>query len=494
VSHAKVLMDYLSEAGVTRENMVFSKVGDKVHVSMPVKVANKALNTEFALFRSNLKSDVVLARITKPYYLPTHVAEVVSFVDDILRFPSLDKIHHGKPDNKPSSLKAASSSPFNSCGSGCAGFTTPAVLSERYGFSTMKSAANGNSMAVPEFQYQYYDTADLNQFSKSCVVPAVTVQTTYGGNQPSFCKFGFCTEALLDIEYIKAVANAVPLTVFYSTNYSILNWINQVLSLKNPPLVHSVSYGNDEVQQTSAQYMYSCNVQFMAAGVRGLSILIASGDQGVWGRTGPGAMFNPDFPASSPYVTAVGGTDFKTKSVIGPETAWNCGGGGFSNTFRRPSWQSKAVTDYLKTASLPPSSYYNATGRGYPDVSALGGLTNLYCTAFSGSLRGVAGTSASTSVVAGIVAQLNDIRLQKGKKSLGFLNPLLYANPKCFYDVNDGSNNACDGSYFCDGSNNTCDWSYACDGACDGSFNDCAHFFKYGSNITHHGFVALNGW
>ena len=448
-SLAKVVMDYLSDAGVAREHMVFSNVGDKVLVSMPVKVANKALNTEFALFRSTQKNDEVLARITKAYHLPTHVAKVVSFVDDIMRFPSLDKIHLGKPELDSSNLRTDTPSPFNSCGSRCAGFTTPAVLSERYGFtSPMNSADSSNSMAVAEFQLQYYNTADLNKFSQSCDVPAVTVQTTYGGNMPSYCTIypSFCIEALLDIEYIKAVASAVPLTVFYSDNYSVLNWINKVLSLKNPPLVHSVSYGNDEVQQTSAQYMYSCNVQFMAAGTRGLSILIASGDQGVWGRTGVGAVFNPEFPASSPYVTAVGGTNFRTQSVIGPETAWNCGGGGFSNIFARASWQSKAITDYLKSSSLPPSSYYNASGRGYPDLSALGGLTNPYCIA-NGGLIGVSGTSAATPVVAGIVAQLNDIRLQNGKSSLGFLNPLLYANPKCFNDVNDGSNNACDGSY-----------------------------------------------
>ena len=100
----------------------------------------------------------------------------------------------------------------------------------------------------------------------------------------------------------------------------------------------------------------------------------------------------------------------------------------------------------MKVASLPSSSYYNASGRGYHDVSALGSLTNPYCIA-NGGLIGVAGTSASAPVVAGIIAQLNDIRLQKGKSSLGILNPLLYANPECFNDVNDGSNNACDGSY-----------------------------------------------
>ena len=117
-------MDYLSEAGVAREHMVFSNVGEKVLVSMPVKIANKALNTEFALFRSTLKNDVVLARIIKPYHLPTHIAEVVSFVDDIMRFPSLDKIHFGKPNLESSNLRTETTSPFNSCGSGCAGYTT----------------------------------------------------------------------------------------------------------------------------------------------------------------------------------------------------------------------------------------------------------------------------------------------------------------------------------------------------------------------------------
>ena len=67
----------------------------------------------------------------------------------------------------------------------------------------------------------------------------------------------------------------------------------------------------------------------MMNGARGLSVLFASGDQGVWGRTGhsetiPG--FHPDFPAGSPYITAVGGTQFATTSVLGDETTWADGG------------------------------------------------------------------------------------------------------------------------------------------------------------------------
>ena len=59
------------------------------------------------------------------------------------------------------------------------------------------------------------------------------------------------------------------------------------------PLVHSVSYGNDEAQQTSVAYMESVNAEFQKIGVRGVSILFASGDQGVLGREGGGAHFHP---------------------------------------------------------------------------------------------------------------------------------------------------------------------------------------------------------
>ena len=60
----------------------------------------------------------------------------------------------------------------------------------------------------------------------------------------------------------------------------------------------------------------------MKLSVRGVSILFASGDQGVCGRSGCGdGTFNPDFPSASPYVTAVGGTNFETAD-IGNETSW----------------------------------------------------------------------------------------------------------------------------------------------------------------------------
>merc|ERR1712050_429594 len=318
---------------------------------------------------------------------------------------------------------------------------TPAVLAERYKIATPSGTSeNGaNSMAVAEFQGQYYKDDDLSSFGKSCHRD-VTVATNVGKNEESAG-----IESELDIEYIKAVAPEIPLTVVYNSQYSLLNWVTQITNLQNSPLVHSVSYGNYEVQQSGAQYMYTCNTAFMKAGAKGISILFASGDQGVCGRSGCGlfthSRFHPDFPAASPYITAVGGTDF-AGSDIGDETAWKSGGGGFSDTFEQPSYQKDAVGQYLasKDANFPPQNLWNRTGRGYPDLAALGGQKNPYCIATGGRFAGVAGTSASCPVAAGIFSKLNGLRLAAGKPAMGFLNPFIYQHPDAFFDVTSGTN------------------------------------------------------
>merc|ERR1719386_209957 len=72
------------------------------------------------------------------------------------------------------------------------------------------------------------------------------------------------------------------------------------------------------------------------------------------------APFHPDFPADSPYITSVGGTDFKG-SGIGEETAWSGSGGGFSNYFGIPDFQKDAVSAYKASpdAMLPPQNLWN---------------------------------------------------------------------------------------------------------------------------------------
>merc|ERR1719171_1761697 len=358
-------------------------------------------------------------------------------VGELLQFPNLrSKSLEG--------LVGGSGQWPNACKSAaCQGLVTPAVLAQRYKLPSASGSASvsgSNSMAVSEFQGQYYQDSDLKSFGDSCHRD-VKVDKNIGKNVP-----GAGVESELDIEYIKAVAPEVPLTVIYNSDYSLLSWANQIGSLSDPPLIQSVSYGNDEGQQSSVEYMYTCNTAFMKAATRGVSILFASGDQGVCGREGCGIFrfrFKPDFPAGSPYITAVGGTDF-AGNTIGAETAWQSGGGGFSDTFGIPDYQKDAVAAYKSNpdAKLPPQAYWNNTGRGYPDVAALGGTKTPYCVATGGQFGGVAGTSASCPVVAGVFARLNGLRLAAGKPPMGFLNPFIYKNPSGFQDVTSGCNKA----------------------------------------------------
>lgn len=419
-----------------------SPTKDVLTVAISIEAAEAALSTTLNVFSHHQKKSLRIVRASKTYSLPADIAADVLMVGELLQFPQLRQVKRVAEDfSFAVTVDDPEDFPSGCASIGCNGKVTPTVLALRYNLPNSTGVpVAGNSMAVAEFQGQFYKTTDLTTFSTSCQVK-VDVDTQIGTNRNTAG-----IEAELDIEYIKSVAPAVPLTVVYDASYSLLSWANQITTLTNPPLVHSVSYGNDESQQTSVAYMESCNTAFMKAGTMGLSILFASGDQGVCGRSGCGLFkvkrFHPDFPAASPYITAVGGTDFVKRGVIGDEMAWTDGGGGFSDTFPIPAWQEVAVGAYKGNpdADLPDASLWNNTGRGYPDIAALGGQVNPYCICANGRFEGVAGTSAACPVAAGVFARLNGIRLSAGKAPLGFLNPFIYmAGPKGgFHDVQTG--------------------------------------------------------
>ena len=97
---------------------------------------------------------------------------------------------------------------------------------------------------------------------------------------------------------------------------------------------------------------------------------------------------------------------------------------------------------------LPPQTYYNSTGRAYPDISALAGYWNPYCVTYHGGKDLLKFQAPPLQpVIAGIIAQLNDQKLSNGDSPLGWLNPWLYSSASgCFNDVDDNSVNYCYGS------------------------------------------------
>lgn len=135
-------------------------------------------------------------------------------------------------------------------------------------------------------------------------------------------------------------------------------------------------------------------------------------------------------------------------------------GGGFSNIYPAPAYQQAAVANYL-TNHNPPYPYYtygpgygngiyNRTGRGYPDVAAIGDNVVI----FTGGLPTlIGGTSASAPVFASLLTRINDERLKAGKATVGFVNPTLvsfsiscatgFLAVECPHVVHDQSANMC---------------------------------------------------
>ncbi|POW11120.1 hypothetical protein PSTT_05501, partial [Puccinia striiformis] len=232
-----------------------------------------------------------------------------------------------------------------------------------------------------------------------------------------------------------------------NSNEPFLEWLQFMFGKPQEeiPKVISSSYGDEE---QSVPLSYALLEGF---------IVISSGDYGV-GESGTcftnderrKRVFLPDFPASCPYVTAVGGTEnfYPEVAVSKSGLAGFASGGGFSNYFESPEWQRKTVERYLQEF-LGPNEFkdlYNRTGRAYPDVAAQG---SRYAIAWRQTFLSVDGTSASAPTFASVIALLNDYSISLGGPPLGFLNPWLYAfGFNGLNDIISGSADGCDTSGF----------------------------------------------
>jgi len=248
---------------------------------------------------------------------------------------------------------------------------------------------------------------------------------------------GYYGEASLDTQYIFSTGKGIPTFFIAREGFDLLAWSFIVMNMTTPPSVLSISWGNGE-SGFDTNHMEAASREFAKMGAIGISIFAASGDEGT-GKQGFWSCkkFDPTWPASSPWVTAVGGTYLSSGTEIG----WGSSGGGYSSVFGRPSYQDAAAASYAKSgATFPNANLYNSSGRLTPDVSALS--TN-YRTLALGAYGCISGTSASTPVFAGLVATINAELGKNGKAPVGFINPTLYAKRQNIgFDVTEGNNKA----------------------------------------------------
>ena len=170
------------------------------------------------------------------YSVPASLASSVRLVEGIARLPALDG---PRAVADPEEAAAAPAAWPSDCGGGtiilgCSKKVTPAVLSQRYSLPPPPvgaAATNGSTLAVAEFQGQVWDQSDLDHFASECkgsISWNVTVDHEAGKVAPgNVCKipiFGTesCGEALLDIEYAKAIGGDIPLTDVYQGQYNLL--------------------------------------------------------------------------------------------------------------------------------------------------------------------------------------------------------------------------------------------------------------------------------
>ena len=314
------------------------------------------------------------------------------------------------------------------------GTFTPLQIANLYQFPT-DANGTGQCIALIELGGGYRST-DLKTYFQSLnlsKVPTVTaVAVGKGHNNPTGDPNGPDGEVMLDIEVAGAVAPGASIVVYFAenTDAGFLNAITTAVhDKKHKPSIISISWGGPEASWTT-QSLQSFDSAFQAASAVGVTVCVAAGDDGSTDGVSDGQN-HVDFPASSPNVLACGGTKLVAQgSRISSETVWNdlpdngATGGGFSTFFTtRP--------DYQKNIS-------GGSGRGVPDVSGDADPQTGYQVLVDSQSDVIGGTSAVAPLWAGLVARLN----QTLGSDIGFLNPVLYQNPKTCNDVTQGNNGA----------------------------------------------------
>jgi kumamolisin len=247
-------------------------------------------------------------------------------------------------------------------------------------------------------------------------------------------------EVMLDIEVAGAIAPAAKIVVYFApnTDQGFLDAITTAVhDSANQPSVISISWGSSESNWTS-QALTNFDEAFQSAAAIGVTVCVASGDNGSSDGVDDGKN-HVDFPASSSFALGCGGTTLQaSNNKITNEEVWNdqptggATGGGVSDVFPLPTWQDGFDV---------PAPTVKAGGRGVPDVSGDADPNTGYNILVDGEQAVFGGTSAVAPLWAALVARIN----QKLGKSIGFLNPLIYAQAveaSGFHDVTEGNNGA----------------------------------------------------
>jgi subtilase family serine protease len=329
---------------------------------------------------------------------------------------------------------------------------TPNQIKGAYGISGYDGA--GQTVAIIDAYASPTILADVNQWSTNRGLPTMNASQlvqvvppgVYGRPQnPAQDPQGWYGEETLDVEAVHGMAPAAKIVyVGAPNNYRDLDAaMNHVVDQRLAQIVTN-SYGY-ATELLPPGYVKPFEDTLIQAAAEGIGVYFSSGDTG--DETARFGFATTEWPTSSPWVTAVGGTSLgvgqantrvletgwgtsdyscNTTTLACTRTGWLYGaGGGVSRIFPEPSYQSSAGL--------------TLSGRGVPDVAALGdpqtglliGQTQTFPEGAHYDEYRIGGTSLSSPIFAGVMALAD----QKAGHPHGFANPAFYANKSSFYDV-----------------------------------------------------------
>jgi kumamolisin len=310
----------------------------------------------------------------------------------------------------------------------------PGELERRYRFPA--GHGEGQTIAVAEFGGGYFP-ADLRKFCREHgrAVPHITAVPV--GLQPLTRRRiaalplderqearGESREVMMDVEIVAGLCDKARIDVLFAP-FDQKGWIDlldHVIALDPRPVSVSVSWGSaEDSSDWSPAARRAINHRLHVAALLGITVCAATGDDGS-GDQMQDERGHVHFPASSPFVLAVGGTMLEGDREV---VWWNSPGdrserrggstgGGVSAEFPRPAWQR-----VRRIASINPDAI---DGRIIPDVAALAGLPG-YALVYGGRRTMNGGTSAAAPLWAALIARIASSRPDQAP---AFIAPLLY--------------------------------------------------------------------
>jgi hypothetical protein len=433
---------------------------DWIHIRTTVEEAEQLLDMKLEKYAFDDREPVTR---TLKYSVPDEVRDAIIFVHPVANF---------MPPRKELSRPSAPMQKMAKRATPCAEETTPECIRKLYNFPQVNTDTSCKKvrLGVAGFLEEFANYKDFEIFLNSSAPDIAatgynfSVELVNGGENPQDpSKAG--AEAALDMQYAMSLAYPAEVT-YYSTggrgekldpdgnpyadelvdNEPYLEFLEYMLEKSDDEIPHvlSFSYADDELSVPRPYAERVCNM-FGLLTARGTSVLGGSGDGGARGARDSSCR-SPEgedvtmavFPATCPWVTAVGAvTNFHD-----PPRGAALSGGGFSQYFPRESWQDDAVEGYVEALGDHLQGYYNGSMRATPDISAVGTSFKVLIGLMPQHLDG---TSASTPLLAAVIALINDARLKAGKDVLGWLNGHLYSKEvrAVFQDVKEGTSRPC---------------------------------------------------